>query len=158
MTVREKRNKVIELCNEWSKNNKTNLKVCQGCPCSNVLSGYCAINADWDVATEKDLDKALGLFEKAKDNLQPTPNPTPNKPNKPDMINHPPHYCREGGMECLDEMKLIFGEQALKHFCLLNAWKYRYRASSKNGEEDLKKSDFYLNKYKELVTENWDEY
>lgn len=73
-------------------------------------------------------------------------------PEVEDIINHPSHYCREGGMECLDEMELIFGKEALKHFCLCNAWKYRYRASAKNGDEDLKKSDFYMRKYKELCS------
>jgi len=65
-------------------------------------------------------------------------------------VEHPKHYNREGAMECIDEMMLIFGVEAVKNFCLCNAWKYRYRAADKNGEEDLKKSDWYLNKYKEL--------
>lgn len=65
-------------------------------------------------------------------------------------VNHPKHYNREGGMECIDEMVLIFGVEEAKIFCKLNAWKYRYRAADKNGEEDLKKSDWYLKKYKEL--------
>ena len=65
-------------------------------------------------------------------------------------VNHPKHYNREGGMECIDEMILVFGKEAVQNFCLCNAWKYRYRAADKNGEEDLKKSDWYLNKYKEL--------
>lgn len=69
-------------------------------------------------------------------------------------VNHPKHYNREGGMECIDEMILVFGKEAVKHFCLCNAWKYRYRAADKNGEEDLKKSDWYLNKYKELCGGN----
>lgn len=68
-----------------------------------------------------------------------------------DMVNHPKHYCRVGGMECIDEMLLVFGAQNVKVFCLLNAWKYRYRAADKNGEEDLKKSDWYLQVYKELT-------
>lgn len=68
-----------------------------------------------------------------------------------DMVNRPPHYCREGGMECIDEMIILFGKEAVKHFCLCNSWKYRYRAADKNGEEDLKKSDWYIKKYKELV-------
>lgn len=68
-----------------------------------------------------------------------------------DMVNHPSHYCREGGMECIDEMIILFGKEAVKHFCLCNAWKYRYRAADKNGEEDLKKSDWYIKTYKELV-------
>ena len=67
-----------------------------------------------------------------------------------DMVNHPSHYCREGAMESIDEMVLIFGKEAVKTFCLLNVWKYRYRAFDKNGEQDLKKSDWYMRKYKEL--------
>ena len=71
-----------------------------------------------------------------------------------DMVNRPPHYNRDGAMECIDEMELIFGREAVKHFCLCNAWKYRYRAADKNGEEDIKKSDWYLRKYKELCADN----
>ena len=67
-----------------------------------------------------------------------------------EMVDHPSHYNREGSMECIDEMILVFGEDAVKNFCLCNAWKYRYRAADKNGAEDLKKSDWYINKYKEL--------
>ena len=28
---------------------------------------------------------------------------------KTDMVNHPPHYEREGAIECIDEMILVFG-------------------------------------------------
>jgi hypothetical protein len=69
---------------------------------------------------------------------------------KHDVINHPKHYTREGAMESIDEMLLIFGKEAVKHFCVCNAWKYRYRAAMKNGDEDIKKSDWYIKKYKEL--------
>lgn len=71
--------------------------------------------------------------------------------DKVDMINHPKHYCREDAIECLDEMRLVFGDDIVAAFCLCNVWKYRYRAASKGQEEDLKKSDFYMRKYKELV-------
>lgn len=53
-------------------------------------------------------------------------------------------------MESIEEMELILGREAVMHFCLCNVLKYRYRAASKNGEEDLKKSDWYMRKYKEL--------
>ena len=66
-----------------------------------------------------------------------------------DNVNHPSHYTH-GGMECIDEMELIFGTEAVMHFCECNVWKYRKRASFKNGEEDMKKSDWYMAKYKEL--------
>lgn len=68
-----------------------------------------------------------------------------------DNVNKPKHYNREGGMQCIDEMLLLFGAQEVLSFCKLNAWKYRYRAADKNGEEDLKKSDWYLRKYHEIL-------
>ncbi len=67
-----------------------------------------------------------------------------------DNVSHPAHYCQDGGMECIDEMVAIFGKTATMHFCLLNVWKYRKRAVFKNGEEDMKKADWYMNKYIEL--------
>lgn len=67
-----------------------------------------------------------------------------------DNVSRPAHYTRDGAMECIDEMLLVFGAAAVKNFCLLNAWKYRYRATKKNGDEDMKKSDWYIAKYKEL--------
>ena len=74
-----------------------------------------------------------------------------NEKNEKEAVNHPNHYNREGSMECIDEMELVFGKQAVMNFCLCNAWKYRYRAADKNGAEDLKKSDWYMRKYKELA-------
>lgn len=68
----------------------------------------------------------------------------------PDSVNHPSHYNREGSMECIEEMILVFGKDAVMSFCLCNAWKYRYRAADKNGAEDLRKSDWYMNMYKQL--------
>lgn len=71
-------------------------------------------------------------------------------PNKGSKVDHPDWYNRDGAMECIDEMLLLFGKEAVKSFCLCNWLKYRYRANAKNGAEDLKKSDWYLKKYKEL--------
>lgn len=70
-----------------------------------------------------------------------------------DMVNHPAHYNRDGAMECIDEMITVFGKDIVACFCLCNVWKYRYRASYKGHEEDLSKSDYYMAKYKELITE-----
>lgn len=67
-----------------------------------------------------------------------------------EKVNHPTHYNRDNAMECIDEMILLFGVKETMSFCKLNTWKYRYRAAEKNGIEDLKKSDWYLAKYKEL--------
>lgn len=70
-----------------------------------------------------------------------------------DMVNHPAHYNRDGAMECIDEMITVFGTDIVACFCLCNVWKYRYRASDKGHEEDLSKSDYYMTKYKELITQ-----
>ena len=67
------------------------------------------------------------------------------------MVNHPRHYNRDGAIECIDEMEMIYGSESVMTFCLLSAHKYRYRAGLKNdGFEDLQKSDWYMRKYKEL--------
>ena len=67
-----------------------------------------------------------------------------------DMVNHPSHYNREGAMETIDEMEVLFGAEATFEFCRLNAWKYRARANAKNGKEDMEKSDWYIRKAAEL--------
>lgn len=67
-----------------------------------------------------------------------------------DNVNKPKHYIRDGAIECFDEFLIIYGVEAAKIACLFNIHKYRYRASDKNGLEDLQKSDWYMRKYKEL--------
>lgn len=59
-----------------------------------------------------------------------------------DNVNHPTHY--QGKHECIDEMIAMFGVEAVKGFCKCNVYKYRYRADKKNGEEDLKKAEWYM--------------
>ena len=64
-------------------------------------------------------------------------------------VNHPGHY-NQGKYECLDVMIDVFGKDAVKTFCQLNAFKYIWRAKQKNGMEDMLKAKFYLTKYEEL--------
>lgn len=64
---------------------------------------------------------------------------------KPDPVNRPAHYT-SGGIECIDAMQAAFGVEAVKDFCLCNAFKYLWRHRNKNGEEDLKKARWYLNR------------
>ena len=66
-----------------------------------------------------------------------------------DVVNNPKHY-KLYNHECIDEMVLVFGIEDVKAFCRCNIWKYRYRASAKNGEEDLRKAEWYMNKLEEL--------
>lgn len=68
---------------------------------------------------------------------------------KTDHVNRPAHYT-SGGIECIDAMQAAFGVEAVKDFCLCNAFKYLWRHRNKNGVEDLKKARWYLNR---LITE-----
>lgn len=60
--------------------------------------------------------------------------------NIPDLINHPPHYGKHPSrVECIEITEHM-------NFCLGNAMKYLWRASLKNGKEDLKKAIWYINR------------
>ena len=65
--------------------------------------------------------------------------------NEPDLVNHPSHY-ETGKFECIEVMEEALGRDVVKGFCIGNAFKYIYRAKRKNGLEDLKKAQWYLNR------------
>lgn len=67
-----------------------------------------------------------------------------------DPVSKPEHYTNTK-VECIDAMIEVFGIEAVKSFCVCNSFKYHWRAKDKNGEEDLQKADWYMQKYKELV-------
>ena len=67
-----------------------------------------------------------------------------------DNIN-PNHYKSETSLECIEAMQIAFGNDAVIDFCLCNAWKYIWRWENKNGIEDLKKAEWYIEKGRELL-------
>jgi hypothetical protein len=69
-----------------------------------------------------------------------------------DMVNHPPHY-NQGGIETIDAIKAALGD-GFPAYLTGNILKYMWRYKHKNGVEDLKKAQFYLNRLvKEMDTE-----
>lgn len=70
-----------------------------------------------------------------------------------DMVNHPTHY-ETGKFECIEVMVETQGVEAVQDFCICNAFKYLYRHNRKNGVEDVKKAQWYINKYLELEAQN----
>lgn len=161
MRIEKKRKYLNFYCNECCKdcrkcilNDKSyNWKITfndEGIDCLNI-----------DESDEEDLDRAIKLIQESKDldkthnvdnlvfgvPLQPTVPPMP-KVNKSDNVNHPKHY--QGKNECIDVMVAMFGVEAVKHFCMCNAYKYRFRSNMKNGEEDIKKAEWYEDKLIEL--------
>lgn len=69
-----------------------------------------------------------------------------------DFVNHPPHYT-QGSIECIQAMESAYGKEAVMNYCACNAFKYQWRFNNKNGEEDIKKCQWYQNKYLELKHE-----
>ena len=68
-----------------------------------------------------------------------------------DNVNHPSHYEGHTSIDCIDAMILTFGVKRTAEYCVQNAYKYIWRHKYKNGIEDLKKAEWYLNKFDELV-------
>ena len=66
-----------------------------------------------------------------------------------DIVNHLKHY-KECSLECIDIMSVIFGNDNLAVYCMMNAYKYMHRYKNKNGLQGLKKAEWYLNKVKEI--------
>lgn len=67
-----------------------------------------------------------------------------------DVVSRPAHYAKTS-IECIDAMIETQGVEAVKAFCVCNAFKYLWRHNRKNGNEDIKKASWYLNKAVELM-------
>lgn len=63
---------------------------------------------------------------------------------RPDMVDKPPHY-NQGGIECIDYIEQQLGDE-YRGYLQGNVIKYLHRFKYKNGLEDLKKAQWYLNK------------
>lgn len=59
-----------------------------------------------------------------------------------DVVNHPNHYISKTGLEAIDVIKSF---TTYKEYATGNILKYIMRWRSKNGIEDLKKAQWYLN-------------
>ena len=83
---------------------------------------------------------ALGLI-RMPDTLRDSPAPEPH-----DAVNHPSHYT-QGGIECIDAIKAATtGLEGIEAVCTANVIKYTWRWKGKNGAEDLRKAEWYLNR------------
>jgi hypothetical protein len=71
-----------------------------------------------------------------------------------DNVNHPSHYT-QGAIECIDAIKEatkgLFGIEAV---CTANIIKYVWRWKFKNGVEDLRKAEWYLQRLIKEATSN----
>ena len=76
------------------------------------------------------------------------------KPWERDMVNHPPHYISDKGIETIDVIQAFTeGLDGIEAVCTGNVIKYICRWHKKNGIEDLKKAKWYLNRLMTVVSE-----
>lgn len=116
------------------------MKRCDGCKYE--YDGVC-------MATQMECDEmdvcVLWRKNKAKEHKIETA-----EQNEHDNVNHPKHYEGHCSIECIDNMRLIFGNQRVTDYCIVNAYKYLSRYKYKNGYEDLKKAKWYLDEVEVL--------
>ena len=124
MTVKEKQLRLKELCDRHAPLCTSNGE----CPLYHCEDHHLTCCSEYPPEIEALYELAFGTTE---------------------AVDHPAHY-NQGGIECIDAMIAAFGKEAVKNFCLVNAFKYVWRARDKNGMEDIDKSIWYLNKFKEL--------
>ena len=65
-----------------------------------------------------------------------------------DNVNKPPHY-NQSGIECIDAIQAATGD-GFEYYLQGNIIKYLWRYRYKNGIEDLRKAQWYLNKLIEV--------
>ncbi len=102
-----------------------------------------------DFTNEEDVS---ALFDKVYFDKRNMPEYTPFHDDKQpfDPVDRPQHYASTS-IECIDAMIETQGEEAVIDFCVCNAFKYLWRHRGKNGDEDVRKANWYMNKAVELM-------
>lgn len=62
-----------------------------------------------------------------------------------DTVNAPKHYQGDK-MECIDAMQAMLSHDEFRGFLRGNIFKYMWRYKDKNGIEDLRKANWYLDR------------
>lgn len=69
-----------------------------------------------------------------------------NQMSEVDMVNSPPHYQSESGIECIDAIRAALTPEEFRGYCKGNAIKYVWRERNKGQDESMEKAVWYLNK------------
>jgi len=71
-----------------------------------------------------------------------------------DPVNKPAHYNLAEGIECIDYIRQVLGEDGFIAYCHGNLIKYQHRHRYKsNPQEDMEKAQWYLNRMVETMKE-----
>jgi len=69
-----------------------------------------------------------------------------------DNVNSPPHY-NSTGIECIDYIHQVLGDEGFVAYCRGNMIKYNHRAFHKGKAiEDLKKAEWYNNRANQVLS------
>lgn len=145
MTKKELKTKVNEIMTRVDLKKRfeklcDNSDGCDGCPCE-----YMRVCNEglYEELTDADYEEGIKALENA---VTVTEEITADF----DVVERPKHYASTS-IECIDAMRETQGVEATKDFCICNAFKYLWRHNNKNGDEDIKKANWYLNKAVELM-------
>ena len=132
MILEEKQNTIRQWCRG---------RGCSECPLF-ILSGSCA-----------DKESVERNYQVLVDNGYIPGEKTPKSPKRlktdGNPVDHPDHY-NQGEIECIDAMIAAFGKEKVCDWCVMTSFKYHWRYQHKNGDEDICKASWYIDKYKEL--------
>lgn len=125
-------------CDDDADDDEDDTDECDG-DCDNCES------AELDDRDEKDDDSCACEEDEHPDWPRPIKDDTNEQPDEQpyEYVDGPAHYH---GTECIENMRKLFGDEAVRWFCICNAYKYRFRDGSKPGvaaEQDEKKARWY---------------
>ena len=87
------------------------------------------------------------------DSTAPDENVPQNEAQEYESVNGPAHY---NGTECIENMRKLFGDEAVRWFCICNAYKYRFRKGNKPGQSaatDENKAHWYEDYAAKMMSE-----
>lgn len=84
-------------------------------------------------------------WKRARSPANPASFVAPTGAAEPDMVNHPPHYQSDNGVECIDAIRAALGREGFIAYCRGNAIKYLWR-DKVNNVEDRNKAIWYINR------------
>lgn len=70
-----------------------------------------------------------------------------------DAVNHPSHYTT-GGIECINYIQEKLTPEEFRGYIKGNVIKYLTREQHKNGDEDIRKAQWYLNRLADTLTKD----
>lgn len=117
------------LCEMWNTNDAPDWLLCDTCKAIGVIGLDDSIRPHEESDVRDSVERTMIGAGKG------VPCTSSNNVDRPD------HY---NGVECIDTMVSAFGIEAVREFCVCNAFKYLFRHKKKNGIEDLKKAKWYL--------------